>query len=317
MPAPILTATVDPEVLNRAEEFAKEFAQAQPFRHVVVDNFLQAEFCQSLMRDFPPFDAVNALNERGEVGNKATQPDIARLSPAYRRFDLLMRDPAFLDFMGKIAGIADLLYDPDYVGGGTHETRDGGDLDLHIDFNYHPRRPWHRRLNLIVFLNPEWDGAWGGCLELHRNAWVPEPESVRSVIPLANRAVLFETTEASWHGFTRVTLPPARRDLSRRSLAVYFYTRQRPEAETSTPHATVYVPPPLPPHLRPGHTLSDADVAALEGLLGRRDTQLQFLYDRERKFTTLIEGVIGSPSFKLGRVLTSPARWMRRLRGRF
>ena len=29
----------------------------------------------------------------------------------------------------------------------------------------------------------------------------------------------------------------------------YFYTKDRPGAETSSPHATVYVPPPLPAHL--------------------------------------------------------------------
>lgn len=170
----------------------------------------------------------------------------------------------------------------------------------------------HRRLNLIVFLNPEWEEAWGGCLELHKDAWNPERNAVKQIVPLANRAVLFETTEDSWHGFTRVALPAARQRLSRRSIAVYFYTRQRPAAETSSPHATVYVPPPLPAHLRAGHTLSDTDMDTLEALVGRRDTQLRFLYERERDFAGLIAGITGSMSFRLGRLLTSPARILRR-----
>jgi hypothetical protein len=311
VPPPIHKTALDPSVLSRADEFAREFRDAKPFRHLVIDNFLAPAFCQSLIDDFPPFASGNFLNERGEPGPKSTQPDITRLSAPYQRFDALMRHPAFLDLMGKVTGIPGLLYDPDYVGGGTHESLDGADLDLHIDFNYHPKRRWHRRLNLIVFLNPEWQDDWGGCLELHQDAWNPHPAVMKKVAPVVNRAALFETTETSWHGFTRVTLPENRQELSRRSLAIYFYTRERPASETSSSHATVYAPPPLPAHLSAGHTLTEKDVATLEGLIGRRDTQLRFLYERERKFSSLIAGITGSPSFRLGRLLTAPARLLR------
>ncbi len=164
---------IQPEVRASTAKLRDEFANAQPFRHVVVDDFLDGDFCERLMADFPAYDRDKALDETGKVGLKAVVPDIGRISPAYAEFDRLMRSADLLRWMGEITSIEHLLYDPEYVGGGTHENLHGQDLDAHVDFNYHPKRPLHRRLNLILFLNPEWKREWGGCLELDRDPWNP------------------------------------------------------------------------------------------------------------------------------------------------
>jgi len=276
-----------------------------------VDEFLDPAFCYRLMSEFPAFDEKRARNEMGEVGRKATVPDIVKIGPAYREFDQLMRSPELLDWMGKVASVPKLVYDPDYVGGGTHENLDGQDLDTHVDFNFHPKRALHRRLNLIVFLNPEWQADWGGCLELHQDPWNPENDMVARVVPIANRAVLFETTETSWHGFTRIELPSGKKEISRRSLAVYFYTRERPARETAASHGTIYVPRALPAHLEAGYQLQASDVQELKDLLTRRDGQIRFLYERELEISEVMTGITKSPSFRLGRLLTWPLRKLR------
>ncbi len=290
------------------QELRKEFAAAKPFRHVVIEPFLDEAPLRDLIAQFPSFDSADSANERGEAGRKAVRPDVAKIGPAYARFDELMRDRSFLAMLGEITSIPDLLYDPDYVGGGTHENLDGQELDTHVDFNYHPREQTHRRLNLIVFLNPEWEESWGGCLEL-----LPDPWSAgRSIVPIANRCVIFETTESSWHGFRKIRLPEGR-DLSRRSLAVYFYTKDRPAAETAAPHATVYYQRPLPERFAAGLTLSEEDVVELQTLIRRRDMQIEFLHHRELEFSEALEGMRNSASFRIGRALTWPIRKIRRL----
>jgi hypothetical protein len=166
-----------------------------------------------------------------------------------------------------------------------------------------------------VFLNPEWAPDWGGCLELLPDPWTPDgarPAAV--VVPAANRAVIFETNEHSWHGFRRIQLPPGRQQISRRSIAVYFYTKERPIAETETSHGTVYVPRSLGEHIQAGYTLREEDVEEIQKLLRGRDVQMKFLYDRELEFSRVISGILASPSFRLGRTLTWPARSIRRLR---
>jgi Rps23 Pro-64 3,4-dihydroxylase Tpa1-like proline 4-hydroxylase len=306
---------IRPSLIEEAPEWEKRFRNAQPFRHFVVDNFLTPEFCEQLQHDFPAFDTKQALNEFGEVGGKAVVEKLPNISANYKKFDELIQSRSFLDLIGKMTGIPDLLYDPQYFGGGTHENRTGQDLDIHIDFNYHPITRTHRRLNLIIFLNPEWDESWGGCLELHKDPWGdPEKDFSASVEPLLNRCVVFETTESSWHGFRRIQIPEEKSGLSRRSIAIYFYTKQRPPEETAPGHSTVYVPWRLPEYFHPGMTLSEADLQTIRVLLRRRDDQIRFLYEREKEFSHGLEfahGVINSKAFRMARLITAPVRKVR------
>lgn len=268
---------VSHHVSDDASRLAAAFAVARPFRHVVIDGFLEHGFAEKLLHDFPPFDPRYARNESGEIGAKAVVERIRGIGPAYAVLDDLVKSHGFLDLVGRITAIPDLQYDPWYFGGGTHENREGQDLDPHIDFNRHPVDGSHRRLNLIVYLNPEWDDAWGGSLEIHRDPRAPDNE-VKRVTPLFNRCVIFETNEVSWHGFSRIALPQDKRHVSRRSIALYFYTRDRPAAEAADPHSTVYIDRPLPERFVEGRTLDAADMAELRALLARRDQHNQRLY---------------------------------------
>lgn len=310
-----VVSILHPNVRERVDELRSQFHAAQPFRHVVVEQFLDPQLCQELIAEFPAFDTRYAKNERGELGRKASIANLLTLGPAYARFDGLMRSREFLSVLGRITGIHGLLYDSQYVGGGTHENLDGQELDSHVDFNYHPRKALHRRLNLIVFLNREWEEAWGGCLELLRDP-LDSPDARTMVLPLANRAVIFETTESSWHGFRRIRTPSGR-DISRKSIAVYFYTRNRPAGETAPSHATLYYQRPLPAHIQAGYTLREEDAAEIRTLLARRDMHVRFLYERELEFSGLLAGITVSPTFRLARALTWPARALRSLVRKF
>ncbi len=294
-------------VLDGVAELRRRFATAAPFRHVVIESFLEPDLCGALASEFPGFDAGQARNELGEIGGKAVHADLRNLGPAYAVLDRLLQSSEFLALISEITGIPKLLYDPEYVGGGTHENLNGQDLDTHVDFNYHPTSRLHRRLNLILFLNPEWETEWGGLLELQKDPALPAAENViRLVAPMQNRCVIFETTEVSWHGFRRITLPPEK-NLSRRSIAVYFYTKERPAGERAPSHGTVYVPRPLPDFVQPGYTLNENDAYELQVQFARRDAQIRYLYEREMEFSRIAQ----SPAFRMARALTWPLRKVR------
>lgn len=265
------------DVWRRGAGWNAVFQDAQPFRHIVVDDFLDADFARRLLDEFPSFEAGNSIGDDGRQGGKSTVEKIHALGPAYRQLDELVRSAAFLEWLGSAVGMDALIYDPAYFGGGTHENRHGQELHAHIDFNYHPTERWHRRLNLIVYLNPDWDGRWGGNLELYRDPYVDvRPTAV--IAPVHNRCVMFETTEHSWHGFDRIALPPAEASRSRKSVAFYFYTRKRPAEEVAGMHTTHYVNRQLPEHFVAGHTLDGGDVETLRTLIAHRDNLLRRLY---------------------------------------
>ena len=262
---------------------ADVFRDADPFPHLVVDDFLPADFYSALAETFPGFDEKSAVNEFGVAGRKAVREKLPELGPAYARFDDLMKSPDFLGRLAQVTGIPDLLYDPLYIGGGTHENLEGQELDPHVDFNYHPTTRQHRRLNLILFLNDDWDEAWGGALQFHRNPWEPDADRVKTVAPRANCAVVFETSERSWHGFRKIQLPDERKSLTRRSIAVYFYTADPPAEGGATEHSTIYVPRPLPKRFKPGMTLTEVDQRELQELLTRRNMQIRYQHDQLKR----------------------------------
>lgn len=279
---------ISDKVLAALPATAEQFQQREPFRHVVIDDFLQPQIAAALLAEFPEFDPSHALNEDGKVGSKAVFERIRALGPTYSRLDAHIQTQEFLGMVSSITGIPDLLYDPHYFGGGTHDNRNGQALDAHVDFNRHPVTNTHRRLNLIIYLNPDWQAEWGGVLELHSDPH-SDHDRVTRVVPLFNRAVIFETTEHSWHGFSPITLPASRQHEARRSIALYFYTTQRPADELAATHSTVYVGRPLPDHVVAGVTLAQADVDEIRSLLQGRDLHIQRLYRETSQLNASLE----------------------------
>lgn len=270
---------VNPAVVEQLDQFASQFKQAEPFGHVIIDDFLRPDVCQALLDQFPSFDERLAMNESGEVGRKAVNEKVAQLGAAYQQVDALAKSSDFRAWVGQITGIPELLYDPHYFGGGSHENLSGQSLDSHVDFTHHPITGWHRRLNLIVYLNPDWRREWGGNIEFHKNPRLPpEQDRVVEVVPLFNRAVLFETHNHSWHGFKAVNLPDSESDRSRKSFALYFYTDDR--AKKVRPHSTIYVEEHLAEDVfAAGKTLSESDSQLIRTHLTRRDHHLHRLYN--------------------------------------
>ena len=198
---------------------------SNPFDHWVIYKFLDSVDAENLSKEFINYDSSqDVVHYQGWIAEKKTCNVWNRFPPlTYKTFsNLLSLD--FVTHLSAITGITPLYPDIGLHGGGWHMHKAGGNLALHLDYSIHPKTQLQRKLNLIVYLEEEYKPEWGGGLEFwsHDEENNRPLEKVKVIEPVFNRAVLFDTTQNSWHGFPQpITCPEGK---MRKSFAVYYMT---------------------------------------------------------------------------------------------
>lgn len=229
-------------LMQTAQSNAAVYAGAVPFPHAVIDGFIGAEKVALIAREFPGRDDhgtwldYNGSDAMGKPlqHRKYHISDEDRLGPVTQRLMYELKSARFLKVLSTLTGIDDLIPDALNHGGGIHMNCRGAMLKIHADFNRHP--DWHldRRLNLLLYLNEGWQMSFGGDLEL----WDAEMQACRKrVAPVAGRCVIFSTSSTSFHGHPDPIACPD--DVTRKSIALYYYTNRSPSADEPV-HSTLW-----------------------------------------------------------------------------
>lgn len=194
---------------------SERYASAEPFPHVVIDGFLDDTFAHALLLEFPAIDSMPKSRDY-VFGNKHELSSVERAGTASQRYrDAILR-PNFAAALSEICG-AGVFVDPDFHGGGFHQGGDGSFLDFHVDFNIHPlHEDWLRTLNVLLYLNLEWQPSFGGELQIKST----NHGDVTEIAPAFNRGVIMETSDRTFHGYHRMALPDG---VTRKSVAAYAY----------------------------------------------------------------------------------------------
>lgn len=205
------------ECRDAGKALADKYRDAEPFPHIVMDDFIDAATLRQVLDAYPSAEGRATLDRNQERLKYAYHPNETR-SPLLRNLLSELNGQAFLGFLEEMTGFEGLVSDPYFVGGGLHETKRGGHLAVHADFNVHSKTKLERKLNLLVYLNEDWRDDFGGALEL----WDRQMKSCAvSVSPILGRAVVFTTSLDSYHGHPDPLVCPP--DRTRRSIATYYY----------------------------------------------------------------------------------------------
>jgi len=211
----VLPQPIAPLPTGSAELVAR-FADSTPVRHVVIDDFLAPDAADALYVDLPGLETMPKSRDY-VFSDKRELSTLDRHSAATARVHEALTSDEFAQLLSALVDRT-VFIDPEYHGGGFHAGGEGSYLDLHTDFNVHPAHPtWRRELNILLYLNPGWEPSWGGELRLTRS---PDEMGI-TVAPLFNRLVIMESTDTSFHGYSRIAFPAG---TARRSIAAYGYS---------------------------------------------------------------------------------------------
>ena len=220
---------------------------AVPFPHIIFDDFIPADIATQIFNELKSFDdwwydsmlGYPKDEQDSQVKKHFIPGDEEHLIKCQQRLPLTWKtleyfhSKPFRMFLEELTGIKGLMVDNTFRGSGVHKIEDGVYLRVHSDFNQHPTKPIWRRINLLLYLTPNWE--YNGELDLYnKDPFV----KVKSITPLFNRAVIFNTTDDALHGHPTPLECPE--DVERYSFALYYYTLDRPENEKSDSKGAIW-----------------------------------------------------------------------------
>ena len=208
------------------------FKNSEPFNHVVIDNFFEESVANNIASEYPSVSTDKGVFYNNPIEVKKAIGDWNQFPKnTYSAFQYMCSQD-FLNKLEKITGIQGLIADYGLHGGGYHMHPRGGKLNVHKDYSIHPKLGLERRINIIVYLTPDWQESWGGGLQLwtHDEEHNLPKEMAKQVHNQFNRAIIFDTTQNSWHGLPdKIQCPEG---MSRNSLAIYYLSEPRQRIET-------------------------------------------------------------------------------------
>ena len=251
-----------------AEDFAPErlralgridhdaYVSAEPWPHIVRHDLFSKDVLDDLVRELDSVRRESLLQHVTSRTVKNESAAVRGIGPTMDAFQAAMDSPAMTSYVEAVTGITGLVGDPTRELAGLHETPAGGFTKVHTDFSNHPTTGLHHRVNVLLYMNPEWPDDWGGQLELWPSDMDGDPKIVQ---PTLGTFIVFATNDNTKHGLPRAVACPEGR--SRKSLAFYYYSVERHGDELSARHSSY--------HARPTESASDLIPPLKERLIER------------------------------------------------
>tara|TARA_B110000037_G_scaffold15917_2_gene16577 strand:+ start:14 stop:1150 length:1137 start_codon:yes stop_codon:yes gene_type:complete len=227
------------------DNLKEQFQNKNPYNHIVLDNTINDEFLKKMENEIRNLHISEIISENvygidNVQENKFSCRDFTKFNYANQAKDYFESDK-FLKWLSIITGIDNLLKDEYNHGNGIHIIKENGKLNIHADFNRHSESKKYRRLNLLLYLNSNYDEKFNGKLEL----WNKEmTKCEKSIEPIFNRIIIFQIDDDANHGHPELWKSSSS---DRISLALYYYTDDRPEHEKSERSCALWKTPIIKP----------------------------------------------------------------------
>ena len=189
-----------------------------PFPFIVIDDFLDINIAELCLDDFK--NIKNGwIDYKHFNQNKRGNKEYINQDFSISALTKYLNSQHFLDILVSLTGYKDIISDSSLDGGGLHEIKNGGYLNIHTDFQNHTNFVnYKRKLNLLLYFNKNFKNFKNSELELWDSSC---SKMITKIEPRFNRCVIFSTLDPSFHGHPNPLI--AKEDESRKSLALYYY----------------------------------------------------------------------------------------------
>jgi len=202
--------------INNISELKEQFINAEPFENIVIDDFLETSYAEKLYEIYPNFNSDWYVFEN-PIEVKYVYDDINNLPTELKNYFYYLSTPQLINIFRLITNIDNLEYDEYIHGAGLHVHPKYGRLNIHLDYEKHPYSGKERKINIILFMSKDWTTEYNGQNEL----WDKElSRCVKKTEVKFNRAIIFKTSDISWHGVPDKIMCPE--DVFRKSIAYYY-----------------------------------------------------------------------------------------------
>ena len=199
----------------------EQFEENNVIKYIILDHFVTGNYASLVAKEHKEVPQEYWLDYSHTNQIKTGLTNKSLMGKNSRLLIEELSSSIFLEWLSGLTGFEDLIVDPELDRAGLHKIKKNGYLNVHTDEQSHTQHKyWKRRLNLLLYLSPDYEKSWGGNLELwdDRNR-----RPIESISPEFNRCVIFATDNKSYHGHPSPLNCPE--NSARRSLALYYYQK--------------------------------------------------------------------------------------------
>jgi len=192
------------------------FKEAVPYEHIIIPDFLNEDFAEKIYNEFPT-DYQNWYIYNNPLEVKYANDKINDFPINLKNLYYILSTDKCIEYISKLSDIKNLEFDPYLHGAGIHSHPRNGKLNMHLDYEKHPKSGKLRRVNIILYMSKNWNKEWNGQTEL----WDENMEECKAKSNVVfNTALIFKTNDISWHGLPNEIKCPE--GIFRKSIAYYY-----------------------------------------------------------------------------------------------
>ncbi|WP_413587452.1 2OG-Fe(II) oxygenase [Bdellovibrio sp. HCB274] len=194
-----------------------------------LDDVLPNDVAQLIYSKFPAPEQMTHKKTLRESKYIAAQMD--KYDPLLEEALFAFQDPRVVKVVGEICSIKKLVPDEHLYAGGISLMTQEGYLNPHIDNSHDKDRDRWRVLNILYYVNPDWEHDFGGNLEIWPGG-MKQPQT--TFVSKFNRLVVMATHNKSWH-----SVSPIKVSRNRCCVSNYYFSNE-PLKQTDSFHVTTF-----------------------------------------------------------------------------